>query len=324
MFEKVVGRLLRITHCKENGGKTPGYTYTTYGKLNQNKHKKANFGSFRLLLFQDLIGHTDVFYIKVPNEVNNIIWNKCLDVRDSGQVSIGAIFAFLGPSASDEVYCNDIKILEPNGSAILMQEPASDQITPFWGSEPSANETVSFHQIATIEIGNVYVANTHCVGFFCDRQNLEENKKNGNVCPCYSSGNANHARLVLQFDLEVTTDTGKTFLVKKFSSHKFTQYFIRKPFESHTTFNTFDASDAFVKMCDSIFQIFNYANARDKFTVIGWSKRGEINDQSAIGEDQKVVATEVTNHVTTILLNDFNDTDYKKTIEQFKYDNSAL
>ena len=60
-----------------------------------------------------------------------------------------------------------------------MQEPASDEIPSFWGSEPSTNETVSFHQIATIEIGNVYVANTHCVGFFCDRQNLEENKKMG-------------------------------------------------------------------------------------------------------------------------------------------------
>ena len=40
----------------------------------------------------------------------------------------------------------------------------------------------------------------------------------------------------------------------------------------------------------------------------------EINDQIAIGKDQKVVATEVTNHVTTILLNDFNDADNKKRL----------
>ena len=114
IFTKIVGRLMCITQCKEVSGKTPGYTYSYKAK----KEKKAIQGSFRLLLFQDLTGTGSVFYIKVPNPVNHYIWNKCLDVRDSGPCSIGSIFVFMGPKPITDVYCNDICVLTPSGGAI--------------------------------------------------------------------------------------------------------------------------------------------------------------------------------------------------------------
>ena len=69
MFSKIAGRLLRITQCHEVGGKTPGYTYS----LKIKKERKAIFGSFCLLFFQDLVDTGTVFYVRVHNNTNHFL-----------------------------------------------------------------------------------------------------------------------------------------------------------------------------------------------------------------------------------------------------------
>ena len=314
---------MRITQCKEVSGKTPGYTYSYKAK----KEKKAIQGSFRLLLFQDLTGTGSVFYIKVPNSVNHYIWNKCLDVRDSGPCSIGSIFVFMGPKPITDVYCNDIYILTPSGGAILIEEPKTSTISDFWSDASDSNKTVSFQQTGKIFLVNLAVTTCNCVGFFCDRQNLTENQKNGNSCPCYSSGDARHAKLTLNFTLKIELRNGITLQVDDFTSHRFSQFFLKSPFQSTTSFNEWDHTDKYIKLVQSVTALLNFVNVNGQWTVIGWSKRGEINDQSVLGEDQKVQSTDVKHHITTIfplkLYSENEANTFPATLKQYEYDNTV-
>ena len=69
----------------------------------------------------------------------------------------------------------------PSGGLILMQEPRIGDISDFWGTISDSNKTVSFQVTGKITLENLSVTNCNCVGFFCDRQNLQDNKKTENV-----------------------------------------------------------------------------------------------------------------------------------------------
>ena len=319
MFFKIAGRLLRITQCKEVGGKTPGYTYS----YKQKKEKKAINGSFRLFLFQDLVGTGQVFYVKVHNAVNMFIWNKCLDVRDSGPCSIGSIFVFLGPKPITDVYCNDIFMLQPSGGVILMKEPPREAIPKFFGSVSDSNKTISFNDIAFIELSNMSITACNCVGFFCDRQNLEENAKNGGVCPCYSSGDVRHAKLTICFSMTLNCTKGHSFDVDDYTSHRFSQFFLKTPFPSTSSFNEWDQTEKFMELVTRVNSVIDLVNTSGGWTVIGWAKRGEINDQSVIDESQKIQSTDVKYHLTSIFPYKHDDIDLMKSVEQFKYSNNS-
>ena len=106
-----------------------------------------------------MIGCGEVFYVKIYNTTNHFLWNKCLDVRDSGPCSIGSIFCFLGPKAIAKLYCNNIMLLTPSSGAILMNEPISRSILDYFGNVTNANKTISFQMTSTIKLQNYYIYN---------------------------------------------------------------------------------------------------------------------------------------------------------------------
>ena len=88
------------------------------------------------------------------------------------------------------------------GSLILMQQPCIDNISNFWGTISDSNKTVSFEVTGKIT-KKKYLLPIVIVFFFCDRQNLEDNKKSRKYCICYSSGDTQHAKLTLKFGLKI-------------------------------------------------------------------------------------------------------------------------
>ena len=317
---KIVGRLLRITNSSDKSGNKNGYTYR-YSKKNE---KTQNSGCFRLLLFQDLKSvKGDVFYVKVSSTKKSKIWSKLINERDTGPLSIGSILIFLGPNPVKEVFCNDILILPSTGSSILMKEPAQNILPNIWPTfeESESNKTSAFKIRANLVLKNLSVAESNCTGLFCDRQNLDENSNYG--CGCYQGSDTRHAKLVLSFCLEIE-DGNNSFEVEDFSSHRFTQYFLQVPFPSTTCYNAWDHTPKYMDLVARINRILTLVNQSGKWSVIGWCKRGEINDQNFSEEVQKVTSADVKHHVTSIFPYNTDGDVLKNSINQLKYDNTEL
>ena len=148
------------------------------------------------------------------------LWNKCLDVRDSGPCSVGSIFVLLGPNPITEQYYNNILFIIPSGGVILMQESGIGDISDFWDTISDSNKTVSFQVTGKI----TYLLQIMIVLVFYNRQNLQGNKKKRKICLCYSSGDARHAKLTLNFGLKIQLENNTIIIENNFTSHKFSQF----------------------------------------------------------------------------------------------------
>ena len=276
-----------------------------------------------MLLFQDLVSNTgDVFYVKVNSIKRQEIWSKIINERDSGPLSIGCILAFLGSNPIKDVFCNDIIILPTSGSSILMKEPHPGVLPTIWPQfeMTDTNKTGAFSIKAELDLINVSVKQSNCIGLFCDRQNLDDNNQSFG-CGCYTSADTRHAKLVLNFYLKIMFDDDKDFEAQDYTSHKFTQHFIKMPFQSTTNYNHWDSTDAYFDLVERIESIITFVNRNGGWKVIGWSKRGEIDDKNFSEEKQKVQSAEVNHHVTTIFPYEMSRF-VKEGIEQRKYDNT--
>ena len=70
------------------------------------------------------------------------------------------------------------------------------------------------------------------------------------------------------------------FETQNYTSHKFTQQFIKTPFLSTTTYNEWDSTDDFFDLLERIEAMIEYVSRNGEWAVMGWFKRGEINDQN--------------------------------------------
>ena len=76
---------------------------------------------------------------------------------------------------------------------------------------------------------------------------------------------------------------------------------MKHPFPSTISYNEWDHTSKFINLILHVKKnIIKYVNITGEWKIIGWSKRGEINDQSAIGKDQKIQYEDINHHVTTM------------------------
>ena len=64
-----------------------------------------------------------------------------------------------------------------------------------------------------------------------------------------------------------------------------------------------DGTDSMVDLMTCIDNVVDHVNVNGGFTVVGWHKRGQINDQSASGdtnEAQTIQAGDVTYHMVSV------------------------
>ena len=120
-------------------------------------------------------------------------------------------------------------------------------------------------------------------------------KKNEKCYPCYSSGNA--VKPTLNFGLIIQLENDTIIDMNNITSHKFSQFLMKHPFPGMMSYNEWDHTSKFINLILYIKNIIEYVNI-----TVEWSKRGKINDQSAIGEDQKIQSTDINHHVATMFV----------------------
>jgi hypothetical protein len=83
----------------------------------------------------------------------------------------------------------------------------------------------------------------------------------------------------------------------------FTNVFLKEPFTKDIEWSRFDQNDAFETLLDSMIETIDVINDIGGWTVIGWSKRGEINDIAFKQSDtsEMVTSSEINHHITSLV-----------------------
>ena len=150
-----------------------------------------------------------------------------------------------------------------------------------------------------IEITSMSGHSSKCGGLFCDRQRTIEIDRGSRACGFYSM-NSRISNIVMVHGIDVISNNKVLFEMENFSSLSFSKIYMEKPFSPTFKFNMLDYSDLFYKLQDCADTCVEYINSNGGFTVIGWYKRGEINDISNEESENLVDSEKIWYHVVCL------------------------
>ena len=98
----------------------------------------------------------------------------------------------------------------------------------------------------------------------------------------------NHRRscLALVHSVSLKKDSEVVVSMRKFSSNKFSKIYLTKYISPNVKVRELRHTQAYFDLIDKINQVVAYINSNGGFTVIGWFKRGTINDKAFTSNDQ--------------------------------------
>ena len=311
-------QLLRIVSSNGDNGRSQG-NYSYYRR--QSRETKQNASYTRMFLLRQH-GADDVCYIIEDGSQKNL-WHRHPEVRDSGILTIGTIITLFDPSPITSYIGNDTPIVSSGRSALVRSSPRAYLPVPITNVISNVTKAFTINDVS-IRLDFVSVESS-CSGFFCDRQNcktvMTDNKKK---CGCYVLQNRN-ANISFCFDLTFRSRTTQEelFSVTDFSSYQFMNRFLTSRLPSTVQLAQLQAHRSIDTIVDSVNDMITAINQDGGFTIFGWYKRGEINDQGITNEAEStnVQSGSVSFHVVHIIP---TDSDAESHIEDLLIDYTRL
>ena len=163
--------------------------------------------------------------------------------------------------------------------AMLMKTPRALENTRMM-NDIEANTSLAFlYNNSQVAVNYAAAFKTTCSGNFCDRQkNSDWNGIKG--CGCYGMS-PNSTSLAIQHAITITAND-ETFQMDDFSSQRFSNIYLNNTIPGSAKLHMLQLTDAYVLLLDAITECVDYVNSNGGFTVVGWYKRGLINEKSLL------------------------------------------
>ena len=276
-------QLLRIVANSYVGNGATALRY--YARNNNNNTESKNYSRLFLCKVVRKDENDLLVYMMESSNVNNNLWQRNLQYRDNGIMTIGTIFRVFHPLPIKKMMANEIPMIETRYSVVVMNYPVHFHQSP-------VDITIGGNTSRAFVLNNCYLnilsvtpEQTKCGGLFCDRQRIHDIAERKQGCGCYSML-ARRSSLVLDHAMTIShEDEGWEFTVENFSSNKFSLLFQNKPFPYSMQLEQFSLSNDYFELLNCMRSILDDVNAKGGWTVIGWYKRGVINDQTLVGSD---------------------------------------
>ena len=298
-------------------GSNSGQNMTAYQSFyKKNKEASASSHYYRLFLFRDVSSNDgQVVYMVEGKNRNANLWTRNPMLRDDGTLTIGTYICVMNPRPITSTWCNEIPILECRGSVFVMKSPLSVmQIAMDYSITANSTQAFVINNLK-IMIVSTDIHSSKCSGLFCDRQRSMDIDRGTRSCGCYSM-NSRVGSIVLVHSVEFSASgNNKAFVMEDFSSLSFSSIYLKYAISPSVKSNQLDYTDMYYRLTDTIDKVVEYINSKGGFTVVGWYKRGEINDQSNDDSQNEVESSEIGIHVVSICPTDktvMDDSIYKE------------
>ena len=121
---------------------------------------------------------------------------------------------------------------------------------------------------------------TTCAGNLCDSQRITD-WLNSKGCGCYGM-NTNSSSLAIQHAVEVETINNGTLKMDDFSSKRFSKLYLKADLPGSVKLYMLQLTQASMDMNVAVEECINLINNNGGFTIVGWYKRGVINDRTIV------------------------------------------
>lgn len=234
-----------------------------------------------------------LIYIMEARNKNQNLWSKNVNLRDNGAVSIGAFIRIPSPLPIEAYMRCDIPLIVSHSPCILLTPPSTvSQISMNFAIESHTSLGFVYNN-ARVNVNYSSPIKTTCSGNFCDRQRISD-WNNSRGCGCYGMS-PNSTSLVFQHSISINT-IDQTLKMDDFSSNKFSKLYLNGDIPGSVKIYMLQLTEAFINMYESMERCIDLINSNGGFTVVGWYKRGVINDKSLIATNS--IANGTTNNTS--------------------------
>lgn len=283
-------QILRIlVQPRGANGNNYAYTYANNRGRNNNRGQSRQVNYSRLILVR-IMNETEsdrIAYIMEARGSNQELWNRSIELRDNGTVTIGTVLRLLSPRPIQNFMANNVPLLCSHYPALILKNPP---IFLHVSIKDLVETNASFafcENFTKLSISPVYQAcRTSCSGLFCDRQRLADwTGDNERGCGCYAM---HHRRSSIAFQHDIVIENlssrpGREITMDLFSSNKFSKLYLSDHLSPSVQLPQLDlATEEFFELMNCIKKVIKYVNENGGFTVIGWYKRGTINDRTLV------------------------------------------
>ena len=268
---------------------SPGPTNNTAFSFNRGKNKMSspiNYSRMflcRIISLEYLNENKHLCYLMETKTTNISLFDKNINYRDNGVITVGTIMRILAPQPITSCI-NDIPLMETHCPLIVMKRPFTFPETKI-DYQIQGNQAMAFiRNGVTIKIKGIVPVESTCSGLFCDKQRVHEWSNQGKGCGCYHMI-SQRTNLVIDHRLKIEYNDKEPLIIDHFSSTKFSLLYMTSyipPSVRISSMRMSSAETVFWPLKLSAHECINIINANGGFTLIGWYKKGIINDKTLV------------------------------------------
>ena len=255
----------------------------------------------------NITDNSRIIYLMESKNSNNVLFDRNLEYRDNGTITVGSFLKILAPQPIDNVMNGDVPLVKTPHPLIVLKRPSAIPSISII-NEIQSHKSLSFvFNNRHLSINQSYVVSTSCGGNHCDKQRI--NDWNGiKGCGCFSMSQNTSNLAVIHSIRFAGTEANPQIGQSEFSSTKFSLCYLSNRFPSMVQRSALQHTDAFWDMDDCIQNVVDFVNDNGGWTIVGWYKRGSIKDKSLIeattnngANDETVSAGQLNFHIVEVL-----------------------
>lgn len=273
------------------------------GQGNRNENQTYNrIYLCRVFSDVDTRENSRLFYILQSGNENHDIWNRNPEHRDNGTIRVGSFIRVVNPEPINR-FMQGIPMITTDTRVYALDIHPSMNSIPI-NNNIDGNQALAFcYNARIIRINHLSILHTGCTGLHCDKQDVAVNPRNS---PCGCFGNSPfRSNLAYCFSVSFNSDEGEVRVMPNFSSLAFQKLFFSRPLPAELAASSLSGTEVGLDAEDAIIDCVDYVNLWGGWTVVGWYKRGLINDVSLAGavdgEENRVHAENVSLHIVQLI-----------------------
>jgi len=273
-------QILRVIAPANLPGTNGAFTYSNRSR-NRNTGNQINYTRLFLVRVHSTNEGNRLCYLMETRTQNTTLWNRNVELRDNGVLTMGTVIRVLAPRPIDSLMVGDIPLLNTNFPVIIMNAPTS-YLRVSIDYQVQGNNAFAFAlNNINVFIKNTSPKSTSCSGLTCDRQRLEDWNGTERGCGCYAM---HHRRssIAIQHDVELFGADNLNLTMENFSSNKFSKLYLSSNLSPNILLQQMQYTEEFFDLLDRIDRVMDFIRDNGGFTIIGWYKRGLINDRSLV------------------------------------------
>ena len=265
-----------------------GQTYFSVKQMAARGNKKeATKSSYSRLFLMKVMNSTEahqVVYLVENKGQNERLWLKNASLRDDGTISIGTIIRVFYPlpieSHLGDMAQSPIPSIITRFPAIVMKTPSLLMEVNI-NSQMTGNATLAFClNSCEVQVLTSTPEDTGCAGFFCDKQRIQEVGQYRQGCVCYVWADRKNS-MIIDHSLKIRKGNWDAY-IPNYSSIRFSMLYQTNVFSGQIRRDELELSEKYFELVESIGHCMDFINANGGFTIVGWYKRGMVNDRTIL------------------------------------------